>query len=286
MVESIEDLRRICQAQHAKSDFRKEPFVGWYGYYFSRRTSIYITRLLVNARITPDQITWAHLIIANLGAILFLSQNYWHSVLAALFLHLSMILDSVDGELARYKSYKGARELNIEGTYLDFVGSFLVGGIIFFNIGLRVFLNPPYTLSVISLWLPRILSFIGSPLFILVLGFLASLCYILRWLSWSLAFIYTYADLRHLSPPDKDVEARKRAQVRYKSTIHKFEPVYTFVTHWHIIITIITVAAILDVLYIIPLFYGTILPLIWIAYVYLMFLQLRHKRGEKSVQCN
>jgi len=71
-----------------------------------RHISTIITMYLVKTKITPLQITWIHLITGIIAAILFGFGKYNLSIIAFIIYLISMILDMVDGEIARYKNIR------------------------------------------------------------------------------------------------------------------------------------------------------------------------------------
>lgn len=98
---------------------------GWrrpLGYYALQRfPSIYITRLLLATSITPNQITALGFIIGLIGCG-FVLQWAWHLKLIGIgLLYLNVLLDKVDGELARYKKI-----YSLKGIYLDYTNHLVV----------------------------------------------------------------------------------------------------------------------------------------------------------------
>ena len=95
----------------------------WAGRLFHRHLSLYVTRLLVPTRVTPNSVT-ATMFITGLGAALLLSVTHvWAAVAAALVIQLQGILDCTDGELARWRGQMGPT-----GIYLDRLGHYVTDG--------------------------------------------------------------------------------------------------------------------------------------------------------------
>lgn len=69
-----------------------------------RKISIPITWLLIKTNLTPNHVTLASFVLSLLSAAFFLGGSWIHSLIAALLLNLSTVLDYVDGEIARAKS--------------------------------------------------------------------------------------------------------------------------------------------------------------------------------------
>ena len=101
----ISELRRICQPPREES---------WWFTYIGRPISIYLTKLLLYTPITGNQVTILMLIAGVAAGTLFISGNYWYSIAGALLFMLSILLDLVDGEVARYRKASSLR-----GWYLD-----------------------------------------------------------------------------------------------------------------------------------------------------------------------
>lgn len=96
MVESIKELRKICQDPKIKDDF-------FYSKYFMRKFSIYLTKLFLIAGISANQTTLISAIFLILSFLPFLLSFHWHYVLISAFLfNIAYFFDHVDGELARY----------------------------------------------------------------------------------------------------------------------------------------------------------------------------------------
>ena len=71
---------------------------------FLRKVSFYIvTKYLMNRNITPNQITIFRNILLILAFISFMGLNHWY-ILGFILFQISELLDSVDGDVARYKN--------------------------------------------------------------------------------------------------------------------------------------------------------------------------------------
>lgn len=97
MVEPIKELRVICQGE------RRLKETTWLIRNYCRRVSIYITKALLYTPITANQVTLSMTALGVIAGVLLAFGNYWLSIVAALLMHLMAILDSVDGEIARYR---------------------------------------------------------------------------------------------------------------------------------------------------------------------------------------
>jgi len=110
MVESIKELRKICQESVLKITDR------WYINNVTRKVSIYITKLFLYTSIRPNQVTLIAILIGIIAGIFFLSGKESYSITGAFVLQLWLIFDCVDGEIARYK-----KQESMSGSYLDLV---------------------------------------------------------------------------------------------------------------------------------------------------------------------
>jgi hypothetical protein len=114
---TIAELRAVAQPDTVVGRVSGEH---WAGRLFHRHLSIYLTRLLLPTRVTPNAVT-ASMFVTGLGAALLLSvPHLWAVVLAALVIQLQGILDCTDGELARWRGQTGP-----VGIYLDRLGHYV-----------------------------------------------------------------------------------------------------------------------------------------------------------------
>lgn len=127
MVESIKELRAICQSENPPHGYIK---------HVSRRISIYTTKLLLYTPITANQVTLLWILLGVASGILFSFGNYWYSIVAALLINLSEELDYVDGEIARYRGMSSPL-----GQYLDRLGHVIVYPTLFMGISYGVYNN-------------------------------------------------------------------------------------------------------------------------------------------------
>lgn len=111
-IESIEELKKICQKERGaqEKNLQKVPRDSiWLYPHFYRKISIYFTKVFLMAHITANQVTLLEAALIVIGGLLLASGIYWYSLVGVLLLQLEMILDAVDGEIARYQQFKGKR---------------------------------------------------------------------------------------------------------------------------------------------------------------------------------
>lgn len=87
---------------------------GFYSVYVLRRLSKILTFLAVKVKATPNQVTLASFAIGLFAAYLFSLAYFWGLIAGAILLQVSLVVDCVDGELARY-----TRKFSGLGAWLD-----------------------------------------------------------------------------------------------------------------------------------------------------------------------
>jgi phosphatidylglycerophosphate synthase len=87
---------------------------GFFSVYVLRRFSKLLTWVAVKIGATPNQVTIASFAIGLYAAFLFAQGDFWSILLGAILLQVSIIVDCVDGELARY-----TRTFSELGAWLD-----------------------------------------------------------------------------------------------------------------------------------------------------------------------
>ncbi len=132
-METIHQLREKLQGDKFAS--RKDI---WGYRYLRRGISIYITRLLIPTRITPNQVTVA-MIVCGVGAAAAIFYSWlWLGFALA---YANIVLDAVDGELARYR-----KAFSLRGIYLDRINHLVVPGLFVLSLTLHV-ANTPWVLG-------------------------------------------------------------------------------------------------------------------------------------------
>lgn len=106
---------------------------GFMARHFDRRISLAVTRLLLDTRVTPNQMTLASTAIGLTGAGFLAAGSYASGVTGALLVWLHSTLDGCDGELARLRFQESPL-----GGVLDFWGDNLVHVALFLCLGAGV----------------------------------------------------------------------------------------------------------------------------------------------------
>jgi len=114
---------------------------------FIHNPSIYLTYVLIKTKITANQITVIMTLCGIVGSVLLFIPNFWIKMLAFVFLYLNQILDSVDGEIARYQNKRSLRGIYVDDLQHHFVPALMIFGMVFSIIKVTP-LNPDLLLYV------------------------------------------------------------------------------------------------------------------------------------------
>ncbi|MET9621634.1 MULTISPECIES: CDP-alcohol phosphatidyltransferase family protein [unclassified Streptomyces] len=126
---SVAELRPVVHPPGVKDRRSGEH---WAGRLYMREISLRIDRHLVNTRVTPNQLTYLMTLFGVLAAPALLVPGIWGAVLGVLMVQLYLLLDCVDGEIARWK-----QQFSLGGVYLDRVGAYLCDAAVLVGFGLR-----------------------------------------------------------------------------------------------------------------------------------------------------
>jgi phosphatidylglycerophosphate synthase len=102
------------------------------GRLYMREVSLRVTRHLVPTRVTPNQLTYLMTLFGVLAAPALLVPGVTGAVLGVLAVQMYLLLDCVDGEVARWK-----KQYSLNGVYLDRVGAYLTDAAVLVGFGLR-----------------------------------------------------------------------------------------------------------------------------------------------------
>lgn len=147
MVESIKKLREICSSR------KKQPL---YMELVSMKISIYITKLLLYTKISADYVTITMIVLLITGSILMAFGSLWTILTGILLIHFTVILDNVNGEVARYWKEDG-----LIGTFLEEVFHKLLVPLVFFSLAFGIFMGTGNKLILVFGFLSAIF---GSPI--------------------------------------------------------------------------------------------------------------------------
>ena len=116
---------------------------GFYSVFFLRKISKLFTWLAVRLKMTPNQVTLISFAIGLFSAYEFSKGNFWGIFAGAVLLQLSIIIDCVDGELARY-----TRQFSQLGAWLDAITDRIKEYLVFFALAYGAAKNGQ------DLWIP------------------------------------------------------------------------------------------------------------------------------------
>jgi phosphatidylglycerophosphate synthase len=127
---SIAELRPVCQPESVLGRVSGEH---WAGRLYMRHLSLYLTRMLLPTRITPNGVTWLMIISGPLAAVFVGIPQLWAAVVAFVLIQLQLLFDCSDGEIARWR-----RTTSPAGVYLDRIGHFCTDAAMVAALGVRV----------------------------------------------------------------------------------------------------------------------------------------------------
>jgi len=112
--------------------------------FYLRPISIPIAKMFLIIGLTPNTVTIIGCFLWFFGGIcLVFYDNLVIQVISAIFIHFGLILDVVDGSMARMSKQSNAR-----GMYLDYISHLIVTPMIFILLGLNVYLTFKYFLFI------------------------------------------------------------------------------------------------------------------------------------------
>lgn len=127
---SLAELRAVCQPPELVGRRSAEH---WAGRLYMRRLSPYATRLALRLPVTPNGWTVVMIAVGVAGAAILAVPGLITAVLAAIAVQLYLLLDCVDGEVARWR-----RATSAAGVYLDRLGHYTVEAALLIALGVRV----------------------------------------------------------------------------------------------------------------------------------------------------
>lgn len=122
------ELYRCRRELLFKKDYARSPA---YAKQITHRITPFFVYSFVKVGITPNQTTFLSLGTGLVAASLFLIPLPWAVLGAAFFLELYYVLDSVDGQLARF-----TRQFSRTGAFFDVLGNYIIHPLIFLSIGI------------------------------------------------------------------------------------------------------------------------------------------------------
>ncbi len=130
---SIAEVRAVSQA----GVLQRRSSEHWAGRLYMRTLSGWVTRWVVSTRaldrVTPDHLTLLMIVVGLIGAgVVALWPGWWPALVAFVLIQGYLLLDCVDGEVARWRRTTSAR-----GVYLDRLGHHVVESALVVGLGFR-----------------------------------------------------------------------------------------------------------------------------------------------------
>ncbi|WP_197085066.1 CDP-alcohol phosphatidyltransferase family protein [Saccharothrix sp. ST-888] len=127
---SIEELRAVI---HPEGMLQRRSAEHWAGRWYMRKISLRITRVLSTmTAITPNGLTYLMMFTGVLAGAALVLPGIAGAVLGAFLIQVYLLLDCVDGEVARWR-----RQTSLTGVYLDRVGHYMSEAALLTGLGLR-----------------------------------------------------------------------------------------------------------------------------------------------------
>lgn len=127
MIEPINELRKICY----KGSGKKRPL---YMELFTMKVSIYVTKIFLYSKIRADHVSILMILLAIIGSGMMAFGSIWMVFLGITLIHFTVVLDNVNGEIARYR-----KESSLTGSFLEEFYHTISTPFIFFSLGYGVF---------------------------------------------------------------------------------------------------------------------------------------------------
>lgn len=118
---------------------------GFFSIFVLRRLSKPLTWLAVKIGATPNQVTILSFAIGLLAAYYFAQGDFWSVLLGAVLLQLSIVVDCVDGELARY-----TRQFSELGAWLDAITDRVKEYVVFLGLAYGAFVHSGQNLWILA----------------------------------------------------------------------------------------------------------------------------------------
>lgn len=99
-------------------------------HYFARKIAFLITPVFLKTKISANQVSILAIITGIAAAILIILGDFWQVFLGAILMQLWLILDKVDGIIARYR-----KMVTLFGKFLDELDGAVIAALFFSSIG-------------------------------------------------------------------------------------------------------------------------------------------------------
>jgi phosphatidylglycerophosphate synthase len=126
---TLDELRLVVQPPEK---MQRRSGEHWAGRLYMRWISLRVTRLLVNSPISANGYTYLMIVAGMAAGAALLIPGLVGAILGALLIQVYLLLDCVDGELARWR-----KQTSIIGVYLDRIGAYGVEAAFLVGLGFR-----------------------------------------------------------------------------------------------------------------------------------------------------
>ena len=261
MVESLKELNKKCQKPRYKE-------VGnWFVRNFIRDAALPVTWLLLHTSVTANQVTLASLFIAFAGIILIALPTAKSFLIGTLLLQFWYYLDHVDGQIARYRGTS-----SMSGRFFDFLMHHMVESSVYFSLGFYMY-NTTLQIS----WV--------------ILGFIAALSMWVFRLTNDTKYKTFFEKLLQSKKIEMNAVNAKSSGKEKTKRPSMAKSIFSFIhklNEMHVLMNILTAAAILDLLFddvplrpVLFLIYGITAPVL--AVTKTTFL-ITHKEIDREFQ--
>lgn len=122
---TLQDIRKASDdwSKHPLNIRILGPFSNYIAYFFARFIPL-----------TPNQLSFVWGFLGVLAAFIMALGGYWNMVLGAIVYHIAILIDYVDGEIA-----KARKITTIGGTYLDRLFHYIHRGLLLFGLGIGIY---------------------------------------------------------------------------------------------------------------------------------------------------
>jgi phosphatidylglycerophosphate synthase len=126
---TVADIRRVGQPDAIRNRRNAEH---WSADVYGRRISPYLTLVALRLGMSANAVTWVMLAIGWLAAAAVAVPGWGFAVLAVVLTHLQMVVDSSDGEVARWRGKTGP-----VGIFIDKLAHYTTEALIALALGVR-----------------------------------------------------------------------------------------------------------------------------------------------------
>lgn len=140
--------RQIAEARLITAlSFQTESSDSFMARHVDRRVSRFISKKIVGTRITPNQVTLGGMTIGLVGAFLLSQPDYWFQLVGSLLFLFCVVVDGVDGEIARLR----LQETRL-GHYLDIITDNIVHLAVFIGMAFGLYRKTGSEIYLNALW--------------------------------------------------------------------------------------------------------------------------------------